>query len=168
MDNNTKFVWSDDIDDMFGSEEQQLAYYNDYAEANELELKEKIDDDVIDCLNETNNIYLDDFLYEFGNVEVLAIADLGLWYGRRAGGRIGLLRDVICRTFEDYNTICYLPEEHCFEVKAVHHDGTNYFKIYALSTHGKRYIERHRMDSDREVHNHLLEHKKDLLKHIKY
>lgn len=135
-------------------EEMKQDYEEIYGETpNEEELDRFIED--------TNDVYFDD---ERSNVEsyenqhglktYVILADLGLWYGHAAGGKIikGLW-NAISKCFEDYNHIYEYKRRLC--VDAIHHDGTNHFQIKELTPKGLEYIENHPYMSDRELHERL-------------
>lgn len=85
----------------------------------------------------------------------IVLADLGLWNGRFDGGKIirGLWKS-ISECFEDYNEI--YQEGKRLKVKAIHHDGTNYFQIRELTDRGLEYMRRNEYHlSDRELHQRL-------------
>lgn len=97
---------------------------------------------------------IETFMDEYGDEEVLVIADLGLWDGRKAGGKYGKLNDMWDKLFEDSNSIYYNPENGTFVIEAVHHDGTNYFTVYLLTEEGVEYLED---DNDyKEGHQHVV------------
>lgn len=64
--------------------------------------------------------------------DVIALADLGLWYGRRVGYKIlgDNLTDIF-KIVEDYNTWT-VDEYGNLKGKHVHHDGTNYVNYRML------------------------------------
>lgn len=71
----------------------------------------------------------------------LIIADLGLWFGNRRGGKVVKgLWNAISSTFEDYNTI--YQEGRTLKVDAIHHDGANHFEIYELTEKGEEWYNR--------------------------
>lgn len=155
---NTKWLlYSDDMDEMLGTEEERK---QEYMACNDIS-PEEFEEDAFES-------WCDSWLYSFWedfkeftdkDQKVLFVADLGLWNGRRDGGKIGKLHDLIQQATEDYNTIYYYPKDGHMTLKAIHHDGTNYFKIYGLSEEGKRYVNNHEYDEERMVHNHLLRNK---------
>ena len=62
---------------------------------------------------------------------ILAIADLGLWHGRRQGYRIlGTNVNEIFRVSEGYNE--YYSDGHNIKATCVHHDGTNYIEYRVI------------------------------------
>ena len=85
----------------------------------------------------------------------LVQANLGLWNGRFEGGKIiDGLWEAIRACFEDYNEIYMEGKE--LKIKAIHHDGTNYFRIRKLTDKGVDYYNNHEYDySDRELHKRL-------------
>lgn len=63
---------------------------------------------------------------------IIAIGNLGLWYGRRGGYKIlgQKLSDIFC-VHEDYNEY-YCDQDDCHATCA-HHDGTNYITFRVIS-----------------------------------
>lgn len=60
--------------------------------------------------------------------EIIVIADLGLWNGRRSGYKViesGNIRDCLYSDC-DFNE-WYVDNKGDFRCKAIHHDGTNYY-----------------------------------------
>lgn len=129
-----------ELDEMFGNEQERLEMYNEMLSCNDEEPISEWAQAVDDYALEVASSYYEDFLDEYGNLEVLAIGDLGLWYGRTEGGLYGTLRDMLSKAVEDYNSLYYDKENKTFKLKAVHHDGTNYFTFYALTEKGKNYL----------------------------
>ena len=93
----------------------------------------------IDLMHEINIDYLND---ERANLNIqltqpiLAIGDLGLWYGRRTGYKeieSGNIRDCLY-TNEDYAT-WYIDRLGDLRCRAVHHDGTNYYLYRVYKDH---------------------------------
>ena len=72
--------------------------------------------------------------------KILIEACLGLWNGTRKAKRVfDKLAD--CLNFlEDYNTFYFDKRNTTLTLKATHHDGTNYFKIYKIIKGKKRAI----------------------------
>ena len=59
------------------------------------------------------------------STEILAIADLGLWNGRRCGYReLGRNVNEIFRVCEDYNI--FTCDRYNVRARCIHHDGSNY------------------------------------------
>ena len=67
----------------------------------------------------------------------VVLGDLGTWRGRFEvySNEIATLEKAIKKCFEDYNSI-YI-ENGDLKVKAIHHDGTNYFSIREYSENGE-------------------------------
>lgn len=165
---NLLIISTDDIselDEMFGSEQDRLNMYNEMLSCNNEEPLTEWKSEVDDYALEVATDYYNDFFGEWGNLPVLCIAELGLWNGRRNGGLYGKLKELFGRATEDYNTLWYDKEHHCFLLKAVHHDGTNWFQFYALTNKGKSYLDNHPCCA--EVHQHVL-NTKGYIKQIKY
>lgn len=120
------------------------------------------EDELNEFITETNEEYLYD---EQMNIEIhekhhgvkhyIVLADLGLWNGRHDGGKvIHGMWNTITQCFEDYNEI--YQEGNLLKVKAIHHDGTNYFKIRELTQRGLDYYHRNiSWMGSKEVHERL-------------
>lgn len=119
------------------------------------------EDELEKFIEDTNAMYLDDEytsveFYEesHGQKTYVILADLGLWYGHAAGGKIVKgLWNAISKCFEDYNHIYEYKRRLC--VDAIHHDGANHFQIKELTPKGLEYVENHPYISDRELHERL-------------
>jgi hypothetical protein len=108
--------------------------YAEFIEANDLD--EDPDDEykLWEYINETLGYYLDD---ECANLNketegrILAIADLGLWNGRRQGYKI-LTNNVnsIFTTGDDYTE--YYSDGYNIRGTGVHHDGTNFYEYRVI------------------------------------
>ena len=146
-------IWNSNTYD-WDREEMKQEYEEIYGETpSEEELNSFIED--------KNNIFLDNERYnvecyekEHETKTYVILADLGLWNGRAAGGKvIKGLWNAISKCFEDYNHIYEYRRRLC--VDAVHHDGTNHFQIKELTPKGLEYVENHPYMSDRELHQRL-------------
>lgn len=99
-----------------------------YPSASDAEIMEIYYDDLnnwIDCERANLNIQL--------NQPIIAIADLGLWNGRRQAYKViqsGNIKDCLYSSC-DYCT-WYVDQYHDLKCDAVHHDGTNYitYRVY--------------------------------------
>lgn len=125
-------IWSSDIDLKNWVNKTKESMESEYPEiCNAEECKGK---DCYSCTAfyshcvELNSIYLED---EYGNLNVsldnniVALADLGLWDGRKSGYRIlGNNLNDIFRISEDYNT--YYADGRNVYAECHHHDGTNH------------------------------------------
>lgn len=123
-------------------------FTDDYFELSEEE-KDYLRDELLDYLPEDEQITEDDIYQRFcidlefecedlegilDNIntnyiknDLIAIAGLGLWTGRRlAYKELDSLTD-ISTCMQDYNTL--YVERNDLKIKAVHHDGTNYITI---------------------------------------
>lgn len=152
-----ELIATDDFDayvEMEGGEELFLAEYNGTLCEEEDAATSIHDERVREYYDDQMNGDYDYFIDEYGNTDVLIIADLGLWNGRREGGKYGRLSSLMGKMIEDYNYIYFDEEKGVFVLKAIHHDGTNYFTIYKLTEEGKEYLED---DGDyREGHQHVI------------
>jgi len=88
---------------------------------------------------ELNDSYLDDERVNL-NVDlyrpIIAIADLGLWNGRRPGYKMiksGNIRDCLRTDSGDYTTY-YVNEDGDLCCEASHHDGTNYIRYRVVKS----------------------------------
>lgn len=148
---NTKIrnIWSYDENKELGTDEEIKDQYKEFLDINNLppewvEDEEKINNYAFETIQD----YLDDVKTEIECHEnthdyktYLIIADLGLWFGNRRGGKVVKgLWNAISSTFEDYNTI--YQEGRTLKVDAIHHDGTNHFEIYELTEKGEEWYNR--------------------------
>ena len=122
MKNNTKhIIWSSWID-----EDDWRDVIKEDCEENEVEYDE---DNLYDIASDLNNIYLE---YERVNLDIdipsgiIAIADLGLWFGRRTGYKeIG---DNIsnCLYYNTDEAEFWVDSHGVFHASMSHHDCTNF------------------------------------------
>lgn len=149
-----KIVWSYDTSN-WDRNEATINYREMYdCDPTEQELDQFIDDENYTCL-ECEKGEIDYYERKHGYKHYIVLADLGLWNGRFDGGKIirGLCKS-ISECFEDYNEI--YQEGKRLKVKAIHHDGTNYFQIRELTDRGLEYMRRNEYHlSDRELHQRL-------------
>lgn len=126
-----QIIWSDrDID--FDEWKESLIEYqkeNDYDDPEDV-----TDNDVWNFIHESLNNQLDDEKLNLNvatDGRILAIADLGLWNGRRQGYMI-LSSNVnsIFNISEDYNE--YYGDGYNVKAKCTHHDGTNYIEYRVI------------------------------------
>jgi len=145
----------------------------DYVEAYKSDIIEQLEDNGFNKLvitsdmiyeQASSNIELDtsdlfDALKIFDRTHgrVLALADLGLWNGRFKGGKITRnLSDAVTEASEDSNTLYYERKGATLSLEARHHDGTNYFVFYEVTSKGEDYIQRNECRLTREeLHNEL-------------
>lgn len=100
------------------------------------------------------------------NQKVLCLADLGLWDGRQAGGKVGTLKTIVIDAMEDFNTLSFNEEENTLQLEAIHHDGTNDFTFYGLTDEGWEYAAEH--GRNKACHDELLAHPEKYLTKIIY
>ena len=120
-------IWSYDTSD-WDEEEMRDMYEECYEET-------PSDETLQQYINDVNNDYLGDVKSEIDFYEnkhekkdYIILAELGLWNGTFAGGKIiAGLWNAISQCFEDYNEI--YEEGGRLKVIAHHHDGNNYFQI---------------------------------------
>lgn len=115
---NKRVIW--------GNIDMDIADWEDYfVEEFDYELTE---DEKYHEMQKLNDIYIED---EIDNLSmrldgrILAIADLGLWNGRRQGYKImgRNLNDIFCTNSE---LVEWFTEDGDLKSKQIHHDGTNY------------------------------------------
>lgn len=151
-----RLIYSDDLDTMYGSEEERLAMYK---EANDIPEEEEVDEnEIIEWSYNSLHHEYDSLLSDIRNSEnpvCLCMANIGTWQGRRAGGKIGKLDELISSAMADYNDIYHNTKDGTLEIKATHHDGTSYYAIMPLTKKGEEYWERHYYDDPGELHLHL-------------
>ena len=96
---------------------------------------EYTEDEAYDLMCENNNLYYDDKMYNLSGVDlpenIIAIADLGLWNGRRSGYKE--LGDDLTEIFKTSCDFCSWYVDQYGNVRSTqhHHDGTNYI-LYRL------------------------------------
>lgn len=79
---------------------------------------------------ELNNMYLDDERMNLDvhlDGEIVVIADLGLWYGRRGGYKViksGNIKDCL---YDDCDYVEWYCDRYNFRCNAHHHDGSNHY-----------------------------------------
>lgn len=155
-----KLIYTDDIWASWETTEKMREEYGECHELSKEELEEITDDTVYEWCHETLSMYWDDLKINIGSYgednQYLIIADLGLWNGRQAGGKIikGLYNS-ISKTLEDYNKI-YEERRGVLKIRASHHDGTNHYIIYEITKKGEQFIENNPYISDRTLHEKLL------------
>ena len=148
---NTKIrnIWSYDENKELGTDEEIKEQYKEFLEINNLPPEWVEDEEKINSYAfETVTDYLDDVKSEIefhenahGYKTYLIIANLGLWFGNRRGGKVVKgLWNAISSTLDDYNTI--YQEGRTLKVDAIHHDGTNHFEIYELTEKGEEWYNR--------------------------
>lgn len=148
---NTKIrnIWSHDENKELGTDEEIKDQYKEFLDINNLPPEWVEDEEKINGYAfETVTGYLDDVQTEIeyhedshGCKTYLIIANLGLWFGNRRGGKVVKgLWNAISSTLEDYNTI--YQEGRTLRVDATHHDGTNHFEIYELTEKGEEWYNR--------------------------
>lgn len=143
MTQKTRLIYSSDIDELLGGEEEQRPAYEDFLEINNLPSSFKEDEGRFQrYLDDTMETYLEDTMTEIefhekrhGIKHYLVVGTLGLWNGTRRGGAvIQGLANAIRMCFEDYTRVYQEGRRLC--VEAAHHDGTNHFTIYELTPSG--------------------------------
>lgn len=90
---------------------------------NEVETSFSIFEDELNALN--------NYFYRKGYAKFIAIADLGLWSGRRKGYKLLDSLEEITSIFQDNNEV--IVDKDGLHISASHHDGTNYVTIYLVN-----------------------------------
>ena len=157
------YLYSSDENEMFGTDEQILNWYNEEnfeAHGDEPEYHKAtdiLDRDVRDFVDFELQVAYDDFKHELIDVpDVLVLADIGRWNGRYAGGDVGDLDEMVRRIIgnEDYFSF-YVSDT--LRADTSNHDGSSHFVIYKLTTKGKRWYENNEYKLyPRELHQHLM------------
>lgn len=143
----TRYIWSNLHHKAYPNKEENLEAYREFLEilyeGTNKQIPDEIEDSDLDeyidnCINENLSILVSEIRhYErtHGEKEYVVVADLGLWNGRQAGGKIIKgLSSAIRRTFEDYNTVEMKGNR--LTTTCTHHDGTNFFEIKELTPRG--------------------------------
>lgn len=104
--------------------------YRETAELNEWEEDVENEDNLWNYIDETLTQYLDDERVNLSRQldgDILVIADLGLWYGRKQGYKIipGNISNIL---YDDADYIEWYGDGHNIKATATHHDGTNYYE----------------------------------------
>lgn len=127
-------IWDSQIDNA-----NWLNEYKSYAEDNNINIpKEDSEiiesDDFLNWVNEMNYIDLEDRKRDFSYIDrkypqngYIAIADLGLWDGRRSGyKKYSFLERMLYSDCDDAKW--YIDETNDLRAVMYHHDGTNYIR----------------------------------------
>lgn len=114
-----KVIWSNDLD---------LQDFEDYFEEEGI----TEEDEKYEAMHELNDMYYYDELMNLDCQlpgDILVIADLGLWNGRKSGYKvIGNNLNNILKTFcGDYYEVYF--DGYNIRAKDTHHDGTNYYEF---------------------------------------
>lgn len=113
-------------------DEERTDYARNYlAEERDIFPSEVTDDDIMDFINNEDEYTFDDELDEARIMDeehrpdILAVANLGLWNGRKTGYReLGSMEDVMYVGNHDYIHIYVEGDE--LKKSSTHHDGTNH------------------------------------------
>ena len=105
--------------------------YEDYFSDLETEYEEEFSDDrKWEMLYDENRMWLDDERVNLNKKlegDIVVIADLGLWNGRRGGYKViksGNIKDCL---YDDADYVEWYCDRWNFRCTAHHHDGTNYY-----------------------------------------
>ena len=104
--------------------------YQEYLEENGFDERHNNDDDLYKWMMETNDEYLADERFNLNiNTEgrIIAIADIGLWDGRRMGYKLLLHNVNDCLQFEqDCDYAEFFCDRYDLKSEQHHHDGCHY------------------------------------------
>jgi hypothetical protein len=161
-----RMVWSYDTYN-WDKEEAKENFFEvkGYEPEDEYELDEFINDMNSEYLYD-EQMNIESYEKWHGQKYYIILADIGLWNGRFDGGKVVKgLWNAISACFEDYNEI--YQEEQLLKVKAIHHDGTNYFKIREITPRGlEYYYNNNGIKEDRHIHDRLF-HESHYSNHVK-
>ena len=126
-----RIIWSNKDIDFEQWKQALIEYHNEMNYSNP---EYVFDDEVWNFIDESLSNQFDDERMNL-NVKtegrVVAIADVGLWNGRRQGYRIlGANVNEIFRISEDYNE--YYSDGHNIKATCTHHDGVNYVEYRVI------------------------------------
>ena len=107
----------------------------EYRRENEYEDPEDVsDNDVWNFRDESLDVWMGDEMRNLNfriDGRILAIADLGLWYGRRQGYR--MLNDCVNAIFAcGYDCNEYYSDGYNIKASCTHHDGTNFYEFRVI------------------------------------
>ena len=124
-------IWDED----FNLEDWE-DYFTEIYDEEELE---DMDDEVKwEIVNEMNYNYLEDERANLSSIKlegrIIALADLGLWNGRRSGYQVmGYnLADCLYSFTNSMSYMKFFVEDGEFRAREIHHDGTNYYTFRML------------------------------------
>lgn len=105
--------------------------FNDWCEINELD-KDK--EDIYDYIHEGIDIWRDDEILNLNipiEGDVLAIADLGFWDGRKSGYQIVNKQNVngIFNIGRNYDDVKFYCDQYNVKAELYHHDGVHYVEF---------------------------------------
>ena len=147
-----RILFSNYYHDMFSDENIEWAKQGMFEEGIE-ETDENIDDYIYRENEFDWNCFKDNLeCFIKGKNDLLVTGTLGLWYGRREGGKIIKNMFELFELFKDCDYIKFEEENGHLYITASHHDGTNYYEVKELTDKGEEYASNHYWDSDREVH----------------
>lgn len=119
MSNKNHLIWSSDIGDIENWEFPEEEYGEVLSEDQKYERAYELNSEYLDDERLNLNVQL--------NTPILAIADLGLWYGRRQGYRLiesGNISDIL---HSDADEVTWFVDRYNVRATACHHDGTNHY-----------------------------------------
>ena len=165
------FLWSSSFWDNYENEEKAKADFGDlimehcgYDSEEQIIFSDIIDE--FDNMNEINYDEFKDSILYHDKVKrpldgaFLVVADLGLWDGRHAGGRIiGSLLSVLRECANGCDDIKYEIKNDDLVITGHHHDGVNIYTVKYITPKGFAWAMRNygnECHRDRECHEHLL------------
>lgn len=118
-----KIIWQNVTMD----KQQWIDSFKEYCEENNIENNES---NLEDYMFDINNIFLDDIRYNLDVIldrDIIAIADLGLWNGRKQGYKI-MGNNIKNCLYTDCDFAKWYTDGKDFKAEFHHHDGTNYIR----------------------------------------
>jgi hypothetical protein len=109
------------------NEEDWFESYREHCECNDIEFDES---KISNYMYETNDMYLDDERINLNKQvdgNILIIADLGLWNGRKQGYKLLNTRNIADILYSDCDYVEWYGDGKNIKCTAHHHDGTNYY-----------------------------------------
>lgn len=127
------YIWSDEVSQDFVDEE--MAYQAEYEDNDmtETEAWEYCQELVWEYLNDEKM----NLNKELGHT-IIALCDLGLWFGRRQGIRVlgSNLNSIFDVLGSDYSNVKFYSDGKNIRARLPHHDGTHYI-VFRLCTKGQ-------------------------------
>ena len=168
------FLWSSSFWDNYKNEEKAIADFGDlimercgYYDMEEITFSDIIDE--FDSMNEINYDEFKDSILYHDKVKrpldgaFLVVADIGLWDGRKAGGRIiPSLSSVLREVASGVSDVKYEIKNNDLFITGHHHDGTNYYTVKYITPKGYDWALRNYSnycETSRECHERLLKTK---------
>lgn len=114
-------------------------YYLDYCDSNDIEVENEIPDWYISRKLDDEWVGLVDKLIDEYNTECVLVGSLGLWWGSPTivPQRFDNVFNAISKCIENMDYVKVSIMNGHFEIKTMHHDGTNEFEIHILNKLGQ-------------------------------